>query len=390
MLIFALFVRWIFQIRVGYAPSSWDITEFLINYEAGFIRRGLIGQLLFIFKDSLNVYWTILGVSLFSFLGLIVLVVNIFRRHQMSLWLLGLPFLLGGMIILDFWVRKDSLLLLMLYILIRYISDNRFKNILISVLILIVTILIHEAIIFVFFPFFLLHLYFLDNRSRRQYLIFLPVLVVLYFVVTSHGDNSMAAIIWNSWIGEFNISLVSESSTLIHGSIGALAWTFKDGLGYIQREFSNFDGQIYSPLFWILILGSVYAILVNTLFSQSDYRKKIIFSNVLLIQLLGIIPLFIIGWDYGRWIFYWTISSILLFDSCMIKYRWEDFVFLNRISEFLLKITSRLNKAGYMVLAFFLGFPKFGWNLSYATDSVPVLYILRVISLFILKIGEFF
>jgi len=37
------------------------------------------------------------------------------------------------------------------------------------------------------------------------------------------------------------------------------------------------------------------------------------FLVILLLQLLSIFPLFVIGWDYGRWIFLWTSSSCALY-----------------------------------------------------------------------------
>ena len=42
ILLFAFFI----SVVNGYSKGSWNITEFLINYQGGFVRRGLLGEII--------------------------------------------------------------------------------------------------------------------------------------------------------------------------------------------------------------------------------------------------------------------------------------------------------------------------------------------------------
>jgi hypothetical protein len=375
-----------FQIKVGYREGSWQITEFLINYQAGFIRRGLLGELLYYFKDYISVYWAILIISFLAFVLLSALLVSIFKKHNMTKWMLVLPFLLGGMVILDFWVRKDGLLLLLFFACIQYLRSEQKWGIIMVLLLFSLALLIHESFIFLIFPYLGIRFYFSNNRDRIRMMVLLPILYLLYLITGSHGNQNMAVRIWNSWYHEFDFPLVTNFEEKIDGSLGALAWTFNEGIGYFKNEFVNFEGGVYSPLFWLVIIILIYSILLNILFQDSNEEKRLVFSNILLIQFVGILPLMVLGWDYGRWMFFWSISSIMLFHLSSKDLVWTELQLLNKVSKYLIKTTGRLNRTAYSVLTLFVGFPPFGWKLSMALDSVPLVYILRVLSLVIEKI----
>lgn len=79
----------------------------------------------------------------------------------------------------------------------------------------------------------------------------------------------------------------------------------------------NFNSGIYAPLAWGLVILMIYYLLTNTSklnFKLLNYMptkniNKINISNILIIQFLAVTPLFILGWDYSRWIFFWVTSS---------------------------------------------------------------------------------
>ncbi|MDY4626709.1 MAG: hypothetical protein SO442_08905 [Prevotella sp.] len=71
---------------------EWSISEWLINYQGGFVRRGLLGQVLFLLYQlhPFNLRFALLTISvLMSFLFLI-LIVRIFIRRGWSMAILPL------------------------------------------------------------------------------------------------------------------------------------------------------------------------------------------------------------------------------------------------------------------------------------------------------------
>jgi hypothetical protein len=383
LLLFSLLVKLYFQIKVGYPIGSWNVTEFLINYQSGFIRRGLLGELLFQIKDYVDVYVVVLLISVASFAFLTYIMLKIFKKHDMPKWVLLFPFLLGGMILLNSWFRKDAMLLILFYFFIKNISVDKISNKLIALIILTFAMLIHESFVFLAFPYVAVKFLISDYRYRKSILILFPAIGVLYLILNHNGNTDMAVNIWNSWTSEFQIETIKVSDGYIDGSIGALAWSFEEGVSYFFKEWSNFDGGIYSPLFWLGVIIFVYIILVNTLLSKGSYDQKLLFSDIYLIQSLGILPLFVLGWDYGRWMIFWSISSIILFDNL----NKADTVSIGKIplvsniSKFIINKTSQVGFNVYFLVCFFVGFPAFGWKLSYAIDNIPIVNIYRVISL---------
>src|SRR6266446_6911984 len=58
----------------GYKVNTWQISEWLINYQGGFVRRGLPGEIILaLSKQGINPYLAIIGLS-FSIWLLLLLV----------------------------------------------------------------------------------------------------------------------------------------------------------------------------------------------------------------------------------------------------------------------------------------------------------------------------
>lgn len=99
-------------IRSGYPKDSWQVTEWLINYQGGFVRRGLAGELLlrFYYCWGIEPYYVILTMCFILYLGLVIFFYRAFRRAGLPLFLLPFVFFLGGPVLNDFWARKDVFL----------------------------------------------------------------------------------------------------------------------------------------------------------------------------------------------------------------------------------------------------------------------------------------
>lgn len=75
---------------------EWGISEWLINYQGGFVRRGLLGQVLFLLYQlhPFNLRFALLTISVLTSFLFLILIVRIFIRRgwSMAILLLGCCF----------------------------------------------------------------------------------------------------------------------------------------------------------------------------------------------------------------------------------------------------------------------------------------------------------
>ncbi|MCX6272644.1 MAG: hypothetical protein NTU44_15780 [Bacteroidetes bacterium] len=398
------------DILKGYSKESWQITEFLINYQGGFVRRGLFGEVLYKLHQylSLNPYYTILFLCGLFYIILILFFARSFIKYSYPIFILPFVFFIGNPIINDFWVRKDVLLVL-IFILIVYFSNKQSKiNLIIINTLLIGGILIHESIFFVCAPILFLILVNKHNKKKhgikKRYkanfvilLGLLPSLLAFISVIFCKGSYGISNAIWNSWKPiAFPISDFSQTPP---AAIDGLTLSLQKGLSLpIKYTFPFFDNMIYAPIAWMFILIVIYFILTNVdqlnvkifKYNPQKYFNKYNLSNILTLQFISIIPLFILGSDYARWIFYWTSTSfacILLIPESVLA---EIFPKWISSCSFLINtfLDSMLVKSkGFVVLlSLFIGIPQYTWNLSTYMGSNAIVIVMRFISSVIYKI----
>lgn len=311
---------------------DFSFSDFLINYEGGFVRRGLIGELLL--KSStlfgFDIGTTILSLCIISTVALILLLIYLFRNKGLSYFILPICILLGGFAMNRLTLfRRDALMLLIIYLifyLYKKYKDHRRPAyyVLFSVSCTIV-ILIHEASFFCFVPFILLHQLFsykeknyLSNVFRT--LIFLsPAILTMLAVIIYKGDENTAGAIWNSYQPYFN----EKYGEMLPVGQGVQALTWNNAQTFMFHFTTNYTKPIiqYVPraVVWALIYFITFYLCANVnrirLFS---YEKKLINSNfltaTLLIQFISLLPMFtILSCDLRRVTIYWTITSFFIF-----------------------------------------------------------------------------
>jgi len=384
------------QVLRGYDKGSWQITEWLINYQGGFVRRGLPGELILWANEHLNInpYYFILAICAFFFFLLLTIFVILFRKKGLPIFLIPFVFLLGNPIINDFWVRKDifGVLLFSLAVFLTTIKSS-WRYLLINI-VLIFGILAHESIGFFSLPIIVLLTY--SNikschpgKRKAVFISFLsiaPAIIAFFSGLYFKGSALIAQKIWDSWQG---IRFPFDAGyTVPVTAIDGLSWSLGKGLGYTKSLLSNFSGGIYAPVAWLLIILAVYLIITN--FDRFKMRgigseeKSLLlkddFSAILLFQLLCVSPLFILGWDYGRWVFIWVASSfasvLILPGQVISNLRLGGFrkfsLFLN---SFFQKIITRRPRLVVMT-AIFIGLPSYSWILVdfLKTNSIVLIF----------------
>ena len=401
LFLLALFVRFIKQFFSTYSYESWYISEFLINYQGGFVRRGLIGEILFFFVKNftINVEWTIKIISLICFAAVCVFFVRSFLKKGYSLYILPLCFFLGGAILSNNWIRKDYLCLCCLIpILWLYNKDNLsilVKYLIINVLAVFI-ILNHEVFAFFALPILFL-LLFNQHKSKGtlqsivlSLLCLLPCILAFLLTLVKHGDNEIAQAIWNSWCTLFNQEI---SEVKYQSAIGAIGWTSKWALAFhFKKNFLAIDKNILSLLIWCITFPIIYYIATNALLvfrkNENSFtnRHKTALSSILIFQLACLSPVLIaLSCDYLRIIFYWTASSFAVFLLIPMNKTEQLFpvVFINfveRTNQLLTNIL-RPSKTILVFLMMFTGISGFYCVIEMIYKSTMLYNILWVLSL---------
>ena len=308
----------------SWGHGSFEMTEWLINYSGGFVRRGLPGTLIGILSETTGLR-----------ANLIVIITSIACYLTLAAWLLRRataycpPALILSCVVMgipayqDSLVRKDCLGLLFLLACVSLGGWRGPKLLVIGGLNLIAAaaLLCHET-----FAFYGLAAYvFLRDPSGREPWLaqvvgraasLIPAGLCFLLTVIYHGTPAQAVAVNNSWIPLWDaINPANSGHSEPAATIAALAWTTTEGLSLSLHMLTS---GFYQPLAWAVVFLISFLLLV--LFAGrgsgqapgETMQVRIRFVAILLCQLAFISPLFLLGVDYGRWLFFWVVSSMIL------------------------------------------------------------------------------
>lgn len=254
--------------------NYWQFTEWLINYEGGFVRRGLLGEMLYWFCSHTGIgpRYIISFISLALYLSLFYFFFKKFRERGLCWWFLASPIMFG---FVDSVIRKDFILLwLFISTLILLKNDNpsAWRRIIVGVL-MIIGMFLHEAYIFFGAPVVLLLL--ADGKHRCIFAVTV-VSVISTFILMSvnNGSHEIVNSINESW------NLLSGRDKLVYtpeNSIGALEWEcistfkrhFKRNIGYPHYCIGLFVRPVAMFFAYYMIVNFLKA------FSHNDTRHRV-------------------------------------------------------------------------------------------------------------------
>lgn len=288
----------------------WSFSDLLINYDAGFVRRGLIGSIVKYIDSDGILFDTVLIVIFVNFLIFIILVhanLNIAKlsNFQKLMFHVSVFSFFNMALYGSFYARKEIFIInifLTQLILIKYFSK---KIIYLIVLIFgIISILVHEGIgFFILFPFNIYILSQLQFEKKQLNYFRLVNFLVFILMYLNKGNEIIVFNLLNSFSNE-DLFLFS---TLKDNAITVL----NEGIINALRRFYVliFSGTaILWSIFVFFIPISIQFITGENLNSLLNKIKAILFykPDFLLIPLL-----FVLGWDWGRWLL--TLFYFLLF-----------------------------------------------------------------------------
>lgn len=314
----------------GY-PSyeSMIISDWLINYEGGFVRRGLIGQFLI---ESYKIIphpiaYTILTIYFTSLAVLLGIIYHVFKKNGWSLFISIYPVCIS---ISFLGVRRDYLILILCFFVFKqfskYLLTNHYSHIVYANFISVLAILMHEVYFFFTIP--LLMVFTLTKHNDLSFrttikclLLWSPTLITMFAVCFFKGDMNTAQIIWDSWQPCFKAYPLSDTLPQMGSAVEWLSYDTSFAIPFHLQKFwlYNFISTIPSWPFNIYVIVCTYIIVthLNTINIQFwpirnlEYNKL---GSILLIQLVSLFPMFgFLSCDLSRVIMYWILSSLFAF-----------------------------------------------------------------------------
>lgn len=350
------------------------VSDWLINYQAGFVRRGLPGQVLYMIYQAhpFNVPQAVLAIVAVSSVLLVALMVRIFIKKGWSAAILPLGCCFF-FIFLSTSQRKDSLLLLLTYCIFvtykRYLHSRGLGTWLIFFALSAIMLLSHEASFFFCFPILAVYAYrynvshsdattiadtSMKARLTKTLMPMAPVAVVMGAVCLCKGNMPTAVAIWHSWSDAFaqfpdGIHDYAYTMANIGDNVEALSWKLLSAarlhltvnlFGVLEVADGPWNILIGLPGLVVLFVMTYYLVThLNTVRigkykMANDTAREI--SNTLLLQLVFMLPMFtILSCDYGRTIPYWVLSTLMAV-ACFGRL---DIAALDRLTE---RIQSKL------------------------------------------------
>ena len=359
-LVILLFFSYFFLYFKHQVGNDSTVSEWLINYEGGFTRRGFIGQgmiLLSRFFESELRWMIFLTQSFFCtvyFLLLWYLLKNVKTNKIINLSIFTPIFILYPIAEIEVLARKEIIVFTFFLIYLIVPLHYKLKNFSL-VLFSFFSVLVWEPIIF-FFPLIFLYLI-IENKIDKLNLKFVkliflmtPGIILSFYIAT----NPLSA---NEWKLMASV-LKNEFGEICYMSCGLL-----NSKSTLLQQFQGNAGKYSFEVIFrysLIILIGFYPISLLLKNSTTKNEKLVFlrnFKNLLIpfcIAISPVILLFAMGYDWGRWVnISYVISALIVFSLLNNK--------KINLNTTLLKQNLLYKLKGKMFVIFFIIF-CFGWN----------------------------
>jgi hypothetical protein len=211
-------------------------------------------------------------------------------------------------------------------------------------------------------------------RIACKSLALLPSAACLLLSMTFHGTPAVANAINDSWLPLWRITNSANPDIGVPMSaIAAIGWTSAEGLSVgINLLTSGF----YQPGAWLFVYGVSFVLII--LFTGRDRSQdahgarqaKAEIAAMLAAQFVFMAPMFLLGHDYGRWLLYWSASSLMFHTLGLRTHSWMIAAFSRLFSNLSqVRILARLPASEWYLLLF--GVPVC-WNIHNFSTASPL------------------
>jgi hypothetical protein len=301
--------------------SSWSLTELLINYQGGFVRRGIFGEI--VFNTSNPIYFATLFQKfalLFVLIGIIAILCFESSNISRILFTATIIFAPGGIHDMksggnftggewEYLDRKEIWFyggIICFYFIVKFLN-NRPLILSITFSLISVVLILHHEVFFVF-SVIIYTLILLSKKSEFRSIktvaaaVYYLLVSITFFLVTSFSGNSVVAyIIWYSYQEKYS------SKVTDFGAIGAINWTIADSHNLATTIISQ-GSVLYYIYFAALSILFLLLYTVATFKIKTDFYLAIVLNGGIFLGCLMISYVFL---DVGRLISIYTIVTLL-------------------------------------------------------------------------------
>ena len=341
-----------------------SLSDWLINYEGGFVRRGLIGELITNFSIflSLKLRDSILLFQLFFFISYYCLIIlfckNLFENRLMILAIFSPIFILYPVAEIEVLGRKELIIFIIFLSYLLFDVKSLKIQFIYKLILFPISILIWEPV-FLFFPFiFLIDLFvFKIGKFDKKF---------LYILVSYFLPIFFAIIIYlNPFpIENYNIMrdfLKKEFGESCYMSCGFVGLQSANSFSELFKMFLEKFKFTYALRYLIIIIVGFFPLCLLTVFSTINSQNQVLiiskFRNLLPPFLLAFLPstiLYLVMYDWARIVH--------------ISYTFSLLTFLYLIKENYIEISNQKTQTNYIskmskkffIVVFFLF--AFSWN----------------------------
>lgn len=331
--------------RNFYSYSGFEISDWLINYQSGFIRRGLLGEILL--QTYHIVPFNVKGfITIISVISFLVFCLLFKKSNNIGAFI---PLFISFRIFSVMCFRRDFIIFCMAYC-IFYIFLKHFKkfslfNYITLNILLTLMILIHESSFFYVIPALIILTLFCDSSDthvipkspfakrdekksyiHRMLAVFSVPILAMIAVCLKKGTPGCASTIWHSWDNLFNkyvengydTETIGEGVEFLEHSMTS-AFKFHLNKNFLFVDFSPSIESICPFLTFLLVLILTYY-LTTRFFAIDTENKRVALnkqhksiSTILLIEFIAMLPMFtVLSCDYGRTITYCVVIALML------------------------------------------------------------------------------
>ena len=346
-------------------PVEWTISEWLINYQGGFTRRGFIGEIVFQFSEifSTTLRETILIFQMTSYLVYFTLIFKFLKNINKNLLLVfaiySPLFILYPIAEVEVLARKEIFVFISFLLVANIFEQSKIENkhFFYFALILSVITLIWEGVIF-YLSFFIMLLIiknrFIFNKSFliKLILCIVPVFIIFYFIIFFRLTENEVSIMCNS-VNECYAAMLYLDNNL-NSNISEVTSQFR--LSYLLR-------------YILIFLIGFLPLLILMKNSKFKVKTKININNTLPLFILMFLPnifFYYIALDWGRWM---NISYTLSLFTYLYLYKNNYIKIKNKVNNY------NFSKNKILLVIFFIVF-SFGWNpkttMKEDVGSIPI------------------
>ena len=305
------------------------ISEWLINYQGGFTRRGLLGEIFLwlsvLFKVEIRfVIFIFQSILYLSFIILFYFFTKKVKKNYLTVLSIFSPLLIVYHIAeIEVLARKELILFVHFLVLLLFKKKNH--QIYYLAISTPIVLLIWEPVVFFSIFYFIVILFDLEKKDYKLIYILLILLIPSIYIILRITFNEYTNEDLNR-LCENLLRLVNEKCYM---SLGYLPTN-------IEFQFNGVISQLKIThvfrYFVALIIGflPITIILLNSVknnYLEKNFLNKNKLINLFLISSFPIIILFMMGQDWGRWCniyYFYTIATFFyLYQKNLILFNWK-------------------------------------------------------------------